>query len=140
VKFWDTSALVQLFINQISTAKVYEWSKADPFMTVWWGTHVECASAIGRLSREGRLESGELSKAWKRLEWIRSEWDEIDPSTRVRETAIRFLRVHSLRAGDAFQLAAAFVASENNPSTLEFVCLDQRLADAASKEGFRVLS
>jgi uncharacterized protein len=140
VRFWDTSALVHLLVNQVSTAKANEWSKSDPFMTVWWGTLVECASAIGRLSRDGQLEAGEESRAWERLDWIRSEWEEIDPSMRVRETAHRFVRVHSLKSADAFQLAAAFVASENNPTTLEFVCLDKRLADAAAREGFRLLS
>jgi hypothetical protein len=46
------------------------------------------------------------------------------------------LRVHPLRAADALQLAAAFVAAERRPSSLEIVTLDQRLAAAARKEGF----
>lgn len=46
------------------------------------------------------------------------------------------LRVHPLRAADAAQLAAAFVAAERHPSSLEFVILDMRLAAAARKEGF----
>jgi uncharacterized protein len=41
-----------------------------------------------------------------------------------------------LRAADALQLAAAFVAAEGRPSSLQLVTLDERLADAASKEGF----
>jgi predicted nucleic acid-binding protein len=46
------------------------------------------------------------------------------------------LRVHPLRAADALQLAAATVAAEHDPSSLELVCLDQRLSEAAGKEGF----
>jgi len=42
------------------------------------------------------------------------------------------------RAADALQLAAAFVAAENRPSALEVVTLDDRLAEAAGKEGFVV--
>jgi hypothetical protein len=38
------------------------------------------------------------------------------------------------------QLAAAIVASENRPSSLDFVCLDQRLGSAAEREGFAVIS
>ena len=48
---------------------------------------------------------------------------------------MRFLRVHALRAGDALLLAAAFVAAERRPGALEVVMLDDRLADAARKEG-----
>jgi uncharacterized protein len=49
----------------------------------------------------------------------------------LREAAVRFLRVHPLRAADALQLAAAFVAAERRPSSLEVVTLDDRLAVAA---------
>jgi len=42
-------------------------------------------------------------------------WHQIDPSDAIRETAIPFLRVHPLRAADALQLAAAFVAGEPRP-------------------------
>jgi hypothetical protein len=46
------------------------------------------------------------------------------------------LRVHPLRGADALQLAAAFVAAERRPSSLQVLMLDQRLADAARKEGY----
>lgn len=140
MKFWDASAIVQLLVAQDATAKATGWAKNDPSMMVWWSTLVECASAIERLSREGMLGPGEIAKARDRLDRARSDWEEIGPSARVRDTALRFLRVHTLKAADALQLAAAFVASENDPTTLEFVCLDQRLGEAAAKEGFRVLS
>ncbi len=52
----------------------------------------------------------------------------------------RFLRVHPLRAADALQLAAAFAAAERRPASLEMVTLDDRLADAARKEGFALLN
>ena len=44
--------------------------------------------------------------------------------------------MHPLRAADALQLAAAFVAAERGPSSLQVVTLDERLADAMRKEGF----
>jgi hypothetical protein len=64
---------------------------------------------------------------------------EIEPSEIVRESALRFLRVHPLRAADALQLAAAFTASERRPASLQVVTLDERLADAARKEGFTLV-
>jgi uncharacterized protein len=49
------------------------------------------------------------------------------------------LRVHPLRAADALQLAAAFVAAERRPSSLEVITLDEWLANAARKEGFALV-
>jgi uncharacterized protein len=46
--------------------------------------------------------------------------------------------VHPLGAGDALQLAAAITASEGDPSSLAFVTLDDRLAQAAAREGFPI--
>lgn len=60
-----------------------------------------------------------------------------DPAMLVwwaRRTAWRLLRVHSLRAADALQLAAAIVAAEGHPASLEIVALDDRLTAAARRE------
>jgi predicted nucleic acid-binding protein len=53
--------------------------------------------------------------------------------------ATRLLRVHPLRAADALQLAAAIIAAEDDPRSLPFVTLDDRLALAAEREGFPVV-
>ena len=42
-------------------------------------------------------------------------------------------------AADVLQLAAAIIAAEGRPSTLGFVCFDERLANADRKEGFEVI-
>lgn len=67
-------------------------------------------------------------------------WNEIEPSDLLRSHANRFINVHDLRAGDALQLAAAFIASESQPSQLELVCFDQRIIGAATLEGFLVIN
>ena len=74
-----------------------------------------------------------------RLKQLAFGWHEVDPSDIVRETATRLLRVHSLRAADALQLAAAIVAAEQRPAALEMLTLDDRVAGAARKEGFAVI-
>ncbi len=58
----------------------------------------------------------------------------------VRRTAERLLRAHPLHAADGLQLAAALIAADHNPGSLEILCLDARLARAAEREGFVVLS
>jgi len=108
-------------------------------MLVWWGSQVECASALARIERGASLDGKAAALAFDRLKQLADGWHEIEPSEIVRENAIRFLRVHPLRAADALQLAAAFIAAERRPSSLEVVTLDERLADAARKEGFELV-
>jgi uncharacterized protein len=108
-------------------------------MLVWWGSQVECASALARLDRGAMLDGKAAALAFDRLRQLADGWHEIEPSEIVRENAIRFLRVHPVRAADALQLAAAFLAAERRPSSLEVVTLDERLAEAARKEGFELV-
>ena len=112
--------------------------RADPAVLAWWGTRVECESAIARLERERKLRSRPAAAARGRLARFAATWQEVQPSELLREGALRFLRVHELRAADALQLAAGVAAAEGQPTTLAFVCLDDRLAEAAEREGFPV--
>lgn len=111
----------------------------DPEMVTWWGTSVEVISAMARREREGSLQPGALGRAMNRLDGLAAAWQEVEPSDQLRQSAIRILRVHPLRAADALQLAAALSAAEGHPRTLGFVTFDDRLADAARREGFATL-
>jgi hypothetical protein len=114
-------------------------ARNDPAVVVWWSTVVECVSAISRRERDGDLTRRGANNALERLDRMRSEWDEIEPHDAVRRGARRLLRVHPLRAADALQLAAALVASEDYPETLQFVSLDDPLVEAARREGLAVV-
>jgi len=138
MKFWDSSAVVPLLVAEEMTSSVIEFLEQDRSMLVWWGAEVECGSAIARLERDGAFATVDASTAFRRLDTLRNSWNEIAPGDLVRETARRFLRVHDLRAANALQLAAAFVAAEARPASLSFVCMDDRLAQAAHQEGFDV--
>jgi uncharacterized protein len=138
MRFWDASAVMPLLVAEKTTATLQGLAAEDRAMVVWWATEVECASALARLDRAGVLEEAALIAALERLKHLAEAWHEVDPSDGIREAALRLLRVHPLRAADALQLAAAFVAAERRPPSLELVTLDDRLAAAARKEGFRV--
>jgi predicted nucleic acid-binding protein len=139
VRFWDASALVPLLVAEPSTRRLQALIAKDSAMLVWWGSEVECVSALARLERDGALGPQAITLSLKRLGRLAAGWHEIDPSDAIREAAVRFLRVHPLRAADALQLAAAFLAAERRPASLEMVTLDDRLANAAGKEGFVVV-
>ena len=139
MKFWDASAIVPLLVAESMTRSVQTLARRDPDMLAWWGSRVECASALARLERDALLDGKDAALAFDRLKQLADAWHEIEPSEILRENALRFLRVHPLRVADALQLAAAFVAAERRPSSLEVVTLDGRLADAARKEGFELI-
>ena len=135
MKFWDSSAIVPLLLEEEATAAMLKHVRADRDLIVWWSTPVECASAIARLEREG-ARAAQVAEAFALLDELGSSWTEVEPHRDVRDVARRLLRVHQLRAADALQIAAAYLAAEGRPSTLEIVTLDDRLSHAAAKEGF----
>ena len=139
MRYWDASAIVPVVIDEPTLAAVLALLEEDPHVVVWWTTEVECVSAITRREREGVLDAADVVAATARLAALRAAWGEIRPGTRLRQTATRLLRVHPLRAADALQLAAAIIAADDDPRTLPFVTLDDRLARAAEREGFPVV-
>ena len=139
MRFWDASAIVPLLVSETSSRSLQALAKQDSTMLVWWGSEVECASALARIERDGALEPRDAARVFERLRQLSGGWQEIEPSDVIRQAAIRFLRVHPLRAADALQLAAAYAAAEQRPASLDMVTLDERLAIAARKEGFVVL-
>ncbi len=139
VRFWDASAIIPLLADEPTREQLLELLEADPEMLAWWGTPVEIASALARREREQLLTADEVEAALESARALADSWHEIVPSATVRRTAARLLRVHALRAADSLQLAAALIAANHDPATLEIVCLDARLATAARREGFKVL-
>jgi predicted nucleic acid-binding protein len=129
---------VPLIVNEQTTATMTEERDRDPDMVVWWTTEVECESAVAHIEREGIVSAPEAEVARQRLEELSDLWREVEPGEPQRRTARRLLRTHELRAADALQLSAALVVAEGDPAALEFVTLDDRLADAARREGFHV--
>lgn len=139
MKFWDTSAVVPLCLAQPASADVRPLLLADGDMVVWWGTVVECTSALARLERSGELGPHGVRAAFRALDLLRAGWTEVAASEAARDRAARLLRTHQLRAGDAMQLAAALIWSGGTTAGLELVTLDDRLRAAAVREGFTVL-
>lgn len=135
MRFWDSSALVPLVLKQPRTERARRLLEEDAEPVVWWGSTVECASAVARLHREGHLTRKEEQEARALLDALRSSWFEVQPGDGVREQALRLLRLHPLRAADALQLAAALEWA-GSPHEGTFVTFDDRLHDAAQREGF----
>jgi len=138
VRFWDSSAILLLCLEEPSLPLVKRLLDEDSGMAIWWGTPVECFSALARRLREGSLGSSGLADAKDVLRSLESSWYLVRPSQRVQQHAIRLMFGHPLRAGDALQLGAALTWSEPVEGR-DLVSFDSRLREAALREGFRIL-
>ena len=138
MRFWDSSAIVPLIIEEQGQPALLEMLGSDPVMVVWWGTPVEVVSAVSRREREGALDAAVAAAAIDRMRRIERAWYQVTPSDAVRNRAQRLLRVHPLRAADSLQLAAALTVAGDDPASIRFVTLDRRLLDAARREGLNV--
>jgi predicted nucleic acid-binding protein len=116
------------------------WLRDDPVVLVWALAATEVLSALARKRREGALAPALFTSAKQRLAALERAWNEVAQYDAVRARARRLLEVHALRAADALHLAAALVAVEERTGMVDVVTFDDRLADAAAREGFAVLS
>ncbi|MCX5835508.1 MAG: type II toxin-antitoxin system VapC family toxin [Deltaproteobacteria bacterium] len=139
MKFWDASAIIPLCIEEPHTGLIREIINEDKLMVVWWGTIVECRSAVARLRRDHLMTAGEENQVIDLFTTLSSIWTEIRPGEDMRNIAGRLLLNHPLRAADSLQLAAALIWAGKLPRGHIFVCLDHRLQEAARREGFDVL-
>lgn len=137
--FWDTSALVPLCCYQPQSAQARQTARTYSRQVVWWGTVIEAVSSLNRLTRDEVLTVDESRQAFARLDYLRSRWNEVQPTEGVRERAERLLRIHRLRAADALQLAAALVWCEDHPRGRALICADGNLSEAAGAEGFTII-
>ena len=101
------------------------------------GATVEARSAFARLVRDRELNSAQRATAIALLGQLRRSWDEILPTEAVCAIAESLPDEYGVRAGDAWQLAAARYGAVSG-LVVGRLCLDKRLAKAASAMGFMV--
>jgi predicted nucleic acid-binding protein len=140
VRFWDSSAVVPLLVEQAASSRAAAWLSDDEGLALWTLTPVEVVSALRRLLREQAIEEDVARLAEGRMaEIVRACHLVIDVEP-VKSLAARLLRLHPLRAFDALQLGAALHWAEGQPQERILHTLDGRLALAAEREGFLVPS
>lgn len=133
--FWDTSALVPLFVRQSNSSGIIELYKEHD-VVVWWATPIEITSALARLLRVSQISTADFIKARKSANGLFPSWSVIVPSDALRQIAIGLVEKYDLRAADSLQLAAALKWCGNAPSNRLFLTGDRRLQDAALLAGF----
>jgi predicted nucleic acid-binding protein len=85
-----------------------------------------------------QLPADAFATANDRLRALVELVDTVSPSDELRRRAARLVAVHPLRAADALKLAAALLWCEEQSHGETVVSLDERLREAARREGFDV--
>lgn len=136
MRFWDTSALVPLLVEEATSSFCRDRLREDPHVAVWMFTRTEINSALRRRQRAGELAASDTRLVLERLSYLEDSWTEVSAVVPVRDRADRLLAVHPLRAADALQLAAALLLVQERPKGFGFITGHDRLATAADAEGF----
>jgi len=138
MKFWDSSAIVPLVLDEEETDYCLKTLSDDQEMLIWCLSRLEVMSALCRRVREGVLNERYFQVAKRHLSDLIERAYKVKAIEKVKQRALRLLEVHPLRAADAWQLSSALVATQEDPGRLVIVCFDERLKNAAIKEGFIV--
>ena len=67
MKFWDTSALIQLVVAERGTALVERLLRDDPAVVVWTLTRADLLSALARRRREEPAAARQLLGAKRQI-------------------------------------------------------------------------
>lgn len=128
-----------LVVPEARSSDCIQIAKGDPHVAFWWATPVELRSAVAARHRSGMFSLHDLVTAQASIDHLLKHNTEIVPSEQIRSLALDLIRRYPLRAADALQLAAALSVFGSGPGSIEFVCLDDRLRDAALAEALIVL-
>lgn len=140
MRFWDSSAIVPLIVKQRLSGPLEQLHSEDRSIAVWAITPVEIVGGLWLLVRNARISDEQRVRAEIKLAELERTWTVIANVVETIRIARRLFSSHPLRAGDALQLAAAMTLVEDQAGGFDFVTLDSRLAEAAGREGFTVLT
>ncbi len=82
-----------LCVEEALSVRVKRLAEEDSALIVWWGTPIECYSALARRRREKMITSTDEELAQYALALLLEVWTEIEASREVREAASASLRL-----------------------------------------------
>ena len=100
---------------------------------------IEVASALARRAREGAFTATERDRALKRFNADLAAWILVELTAELTADAQTLLVRHSLRSGDAVQLASCLYLQRETGERISFAAFDDRLATAARAEGLALV-
>jgi predicted nucleic acid-binding protein len=141
--FFDTSALVKLYVREVGSAEVIALTSnlESDHLVVLDLVRVEARSAIRKRSRIGDLSAEVASNIISRLEEDLLQWFLTQPSnSSVVEEALRLIDHYQLKAYDAMQLAGCLLCAREASNHVTLVGSDRQMLSAAKAEGVSVIN
>ena len=134
IRYFDASALVKRYVRESGSEAVRVLlAEGNPATSRL--SEVEVASALVRRCHEGSISQNERDRALKALRKDCASLFIVELTGEVTSSALDLLIRYRLRAGDAVQLASCLQLRELAGAGVELVAYDDRLADAAEREG-----
>ena len=87
MRFWDSSAVVPLLLEEPARERLLAMLESDPVMVVWWATPVELVSALSRRERDGGISIEDVTASIDRLRSLERAWHSVLPADAVRSRA-----------------------------------------------------
>jgi len=134
MRYFDASALMKRYVREKGSMKVRRLISSDTPATSRL-SEVEVASALERRAREGAFSAAERDRALAALDTDLPAIVVVELTPEITAKARTLLRRHSLRAGDAIQLASCLYLQEQLGEAIAMVAFDDRLTAAARREG-----
>jgi predicted nucleic acid-binding protein len=135
--YFDASAIAKRYVREKGSLKVRRLLASGLPATSRYSA-VEIASALARRAREGAISREDCERAMAALREDLTAMLVVELTPEVVTRAQALLRRHSLRAGDAVQLASCLHLRHELEEPITLVVFDDRLAAAARKEKVRL--
>jgi predicted nucleic acid-binding protein len=131
ILFFDTSALVKLYIDEPGSAEVAALADEAASLGACRIAWIEFMSALARRTREQPGVADGIAQARRRFveDWARLLVIEVTQP--LAELAGDYAEAFALRAYDSVQLAAVQTLHLELPGEVRFACFDGRLLKAA---------
>ncbi|MGH9838553.1 MAG: type II toxin-antitoxin system VapC family toxin [Blastocatellia bacterium] len=140
--FFDSSALVKYYVNEVGSNWVESLIDAQPpnEITIAQITGIEVVAALSRRVRAGMTSAADGAAAIKLFRGdYQAKFDVVPISAQLVEEAMNLAELHQLRGYDATQLAVAVafkaLMTARGIGPLTLISADNELNQAAQAEG-----
>lgn len=115
MRYWDSSALVVLLVDQPHSVRLRELYEEDPEIVTWTLSEVEIRSALQRLGREGAVDERSLQLGMQQADAL---WRRVFAVTAIEAVgSLRWVRILALLlAGASVVLGARSAESGARPA------------------------
>jgi predicted nucleic acid-binding protein len=141
VLYLDTSALVKRYYEEPGSGYINHVFEISLYPITSIIAYPEVLSALSRKKRERNISIKDYNLA---LKYFKTDWFNFyiigELTNEVIETTTDLFRDYTIRGFDAIHLATALVTKRELNASLDFLCSDKILLDAAKREGLKAIN